>query len=62
MSLQRHTHEQSTTHKVRRQILAISSLLKKPKADDKDLQHFKTKVSDERKRLTDLLEQRKRES
>jgi hypothetical protein len=42
--------------------MAIGSLLEKPKTDDKDVQQFRDKVTADRKRLTALLEQRKREA
>jgi hypothetical protein len=50
------------TNTIRRQILAIGSLLKKPKTDDKDMQQFKAKVADDRKQLANLLDRRKREA
>jgi hypothetical protein len=42
--------------------MAIGSLLEKPKTDDKDVHQFRGKVAADRKRLTALLEQRKRET
>jgi len=51
-----------STNRISRQILAIGSLLKKPRTDDKDMQQFKAKVAEDRKRLADLLDQRKREA
>ncbi|KAF2036744.1 hypothetical protein EK21DRAFT_51354 [Setomelanomma holmii] len=44
------------------QILAVGSLLKKPKHDDKEMQQFRTTVATERKRMKQLLDQRVRQA
>ena len=43
-------------------MLAIGSLLKQPKVDEKDMQQFRAKVGADRKRLTVLLDERKRQA
>lgn len=42
-------------------MLALGQLLNKPKNDDKELQHFRSKVNADQTRLKTLLEQRSHE-
>jgi hypothetical protein len=48
------------TDRKRRQMIALSQLLKKPKNDDKDAQHFRTQVMADQKSMQARLEQRVR--
>lgn len=46
----------------RRRVLALSSLLRKPKIKNKELQDFKAKVTTDQQELGALLEQRMRQA
>jgi hypothetical protein len=46
----------------RRQVLALGSLLKEPKTDNKEVQHFRGRVVADRQRLKALLNQRAQEA
>jgi hypothetical protein len=54
-----HSGRNSThANTLRRQMLALPSLLKKPKHEDKEVQQFSKKVTSDRKELKALLDQR----